>query len=175
MWNFRDAVRQAAKKADIPQTRARKFLDALFDSMEEALSSGEPVRITKWFVLKPVVRGKRRARNPRTNEAILINDRIRVKFKPLKRIKDIQAKMTAHLDARKAAETYVSELFLYYADKIDEWIRSGVMGEFMEQKLADAREAYSKRVPQWVREEFDYFEDLLKKMIEERKKRLGLA
>jgi len=175
MWKLKDAVKQAAEQAAIPQARAQRFLEAFFDSIEKTLGMGEPVRVTKWFVLEPVLRGKRRGRNPRTNEAILINDRYRVKFKPLKRIKDIQTKMTAHLDARKAAETYVSELFLYYADKIDEWLKTGEMDNFMEQKLADAREAYSNRVPEWVRAEVDYFEGVFRKMVDERRKRLGLA
>jgi len=174
MWNFKDAIKRAAEEAGISQTRGRKFLKAFFNTIYEALNRGESVKIPRWFAMIPVLREKRRGINPRTKEAIFINDRYRIKFKPLKNIKAIQDRLTAHLDARKVAETYVSELFLYYADRIDHWVKTDELDEYMDKKLADAREAYARRVPQWVREETDYFEELLRKMINERKKRLGL-
>jgi len=175
MWNIKDAIKEAAKKADVSQVKAKKFIDEFLGSIEEALKKGEAVKLAKLFVLTPVMRGKRRGRNPRTNQAILIKDRYKVKFKPLKKIKDVQKNMTAHLDAEKAAETYVSELFLYYPDKVDNWIKTGALDEFMEKKLADAREAYAKRVAENIRTQTDYFEVLLQKMIAERKKKLGMA
>lgn len=174
MWNMKDAIKEAASKADISASKAKKFIDEFFNSMVDALGRGETVKVSKLFTLTPVMRGKRRGRNPRTKQAILIKDRYRIKFKPLKNIKDIQKRMTAHLDARKAAETYVSELFLYYPDKVDNWIKTGVLDEFLENKLAYARESYAKRVPEEVRTQTDYFELLLQKMISERKKKLGL-
>lgn len=173
MWNMKGAIKDAAGKAEISASKAKKFIDEFFGSITEALGKGESVKVAKLFILTPVMRGKRRGRNPRTNQAILIQDRYRVKFKPLKSIKDIQKSMTAHLDAKKAAETYVSELFLYYPDKVDNWIRTGVLDEFLENKLAYARKSYTERVSEDIRTQTDYFELLLQKMVSERKKKMG--
>ena len=80
-----DAVSTVAslKKAD-----AAKAVDAVFDSIAEALKQGSEVRLVGFGTFHVAKRAASEGRNPRTGEKIQIAASKQPKFKPGKQLKD---------------------------------------------------------------------------------------
>ena len=70
--NKTELVNSVAEKADITKKDAEKVVSALFDSIEEALSSGERVQLVGFGTFEVKERAARTGRNPKTGEEIEI-------------------------------------------------------------------------------------------------------
>jgi len=77
-----DLVRRVHKVDFINKTQASKAVDLLLEIMKEQLAEGESVMISGFgkFVVKD--KSPRKGRNPRTGEAIILEARRVVTFKP---------------------------------------------------------------------------------------------
>ena len=77
-----DIINRVAEKTGVPKMKAEQAVDALFQSMKEALTRGERIELRGFgvFVVKPRKRGV--GRNPRTGEEVAIPSGKTIRFKP---------------------------------------------------------------------------------------------
>lgn len=78
----RDLINEVVEKAGLTKTRAEKAVEALFDSMKQALVRGERIELRGIgvFLVRPRKSGI--ARNLRTGEPVSLTPGKAVKFKP---------------------------------------------------------------------------------------------
>lgn len=81
-----DIVNRVADRTGVPKMKAEQAVDALFNSMKEALARGERIELRGFgvFVVKPRKRGV--GRNPRTSEEVAIPPGKTIRFKPGKEL-----------------------------------------------------------------------------------------
>lgn len=81
-----DIVNRVADRTGVPKMKAEQAVDALFNSMKEALTRGERIELRGFgvFVVKPRKRGV--GRNPRTGEEVAIPSGKTIRFKPGKEL-----------------------------------------------------------------------------------------
>lgn len=86
--NKTDLINQVAEKATMTKKDAAKAVDALFDSIIEALSTGDKVQIVGFGNFEIRERSARKGRNPQTGEEIEIAASKVPAFKPGKLFKE---------------------------------------------------------------------------------------
>jgi DNA-binding protein HU-beta len=81
-----DIINRLADQTGIPKLKAEHAVDALFNSMKEALARGDRIELRGFgvFVVKPRKRGI--GRNPRTGEEVAIPSGKTIRFKPGKEL-----------------------------------------------------------------------------------------
>lgn len=81
-----DIINRLADQTGIPKLKAEQAVDALFDSMKDALARGERIELRGFgvFVVKPRKRGI--GRNPRTGQEVAIPSGKTIRFKPGKEL-----------------------------------------------------------------------------------------
>jgi DNA-binding protein HU-beta len=81
-----DIINRVADKTGVPKMKAEQAVEALFQSMKEALTRGERIELRGFgvFVVKPRKRGV--GRNPRTGEEVAIPSGKTIRFKPGKEL-----------------------------------------------------------------------------------------
>lgn len=77
-----DLVKAVARKVQQPESQVSTIVNATFDSIREALASGDEVAITGFGTFRISERGAREGRNPQTGERIMIPSRRSPSFKP---------------------------------------------------------------------------------------------
>lgn len=84
-----DIVNRVAERTGVPKMKAEEAVEALFNSMKDALTKGSRIELRGFgvFVVKPRKRGV--GRNPRTGEEVAIPSGKTIRFKPGK---ELQAK-----------------------------------------------------------------------------------
>jgi len=65
-----ELVAAIADRTGLNRNQAKDALDAVLDSVTEALSNGDAVRLVGFGAFKPVTRAAGTARNPRTGETV---------------------------------------------------------------------------------------------------------
>ena len=87
--NKKQLINSVSELLDGSVTKAslKEVIDATFQAMEGALTSGKKVSVSKFGALMLVERQARKGRNPQTGEEIQIAARSSVKFKPAKNLK----------------------------------------------------------------------------------------
>jgi DNA-binding protein HU-beta len=90
-----DIINRLADQTGIPKLKAEQAVDALFNSMKDALARGDRIELRGFgvFVVKPRKRGI--GRNPRTGEEVAIPSGKTIRFKPGK---ELQAHETGLVD-----------------------------------------------------------------------------
>ena len=76
-----ELVARVAEKVGIKKKDAAGLVNALFETIKEALKAGESVNITGFGSFKVVQRAAREGRNPATGELIKVPARKVVRFK----------------------------------------------------------------------------------------------
>jgi DNA-binding protein HU-beta len=81
-----DIINRLADETGIPKLKAEQAVEALFDSMKDALSRGDRIELRGFgvFIVKPRKRGV--GRNPRTGEEVAIPSGKTIRFKPGKEL-----------------------------------------------------------------------------------------
>jgi DNA-binding protein HU-beta len=81
-----DIINRLADQTGIPKLKAEQAVDALFNSMKDALARGDRIELRGFgvFVVKPRKRGI--GRNPRTGEEVAIPSGKTIRFKPGKEL-----------------------------------------------------------------------------------------
>lgn len=67
-----DLINSVAAKADVSKKDADKLVNAVLDSIVEALASGDKVQLVGFGTFEVRERAERKGRNPRTKEDIVI-------------------------------------------------------------------------------------------------------
>lgn len=103
-----DIVNRVADRTGVPKMKAEQAVDALFNSMKEALARGERIELRGFgvFVVKPRKRGI--GRNPRTSEEVAIPPGKTIRFKPGKELQARGFSADDDANANGADETNVS-------------------------------------------------------------------
>lgn len=86
--NKADLVAAVAEKAEVSKKDAEKAVNAVFASIEEALSRNEKVQLVGFGTFEVKDRAERTGRNPQTKEAIVIPASKVPGFKAGKALKD---------------------------------------------------------------------------------------
>jgi DNA-binding protein HU-beta len=79
--NRADLVTRISKDAEITKRQAEKALNALVDSVQEALSKGDSVTLVGFGIFTVMSRAARKGRNPQTGREIFIPASKTAKFK----------------------------------------------------------------------------------------------
>ena len=83
-----DMVAQVTIRAALSSSQASTAVNAVFDSITDALAGGEPVALTGFSTFSIRFRPVRRGRNPRTGEPIDVAALTAPSFKPGKTLRD---------------------------------------------------------------------------------------
>jgi DNA-binding protein HU-beta len=86
--NKNDLIAKVSESSDLSKADAGKAVDAVFDSITGALSSGDEVRLVGFGTFAVAQRAATKGRNPRTGEEIDIPASKQPKFKAGKGLKD---------------------------------------------------------------------------------------
>lgn len=86
--NKNDLVAHVAEVAELSKADAGKAVDAVFDSIIDALKKGDDVRLVGFGTFAVAERAASEGRNPRTGEKISIPASKQPKFKAGKALKD---------------------------------------------------------------------------------------
>ena len=70
--NKTELVAQVAKRANLPLTTSRKAVQALCDSISDALKDGDRVQLVGFGTFKVTARAAREGRNPQTGKTMHI-------------------------------------------------------------------------------------------------------
>ena len=91
----KDIVKKIADETGIPQMDVLEIVQMLFDGITQILVEEGGIELRNFGVFKVKERKPRKARNPRTGEAVMVSARRTVTFKPgtemLKRVGELQA------------------------------------------------------------------------------------
>ncbi|MEL6257989.1 MAG: HU family DNA-binding protein [Pseudomonadota bacterium] len=87
--NKGDLTKAVAKDAGLTQADAQKAVDAVFDSIADAVKGRNKVAIAGFGTFEPKTRGAREGRNPATGEKIQIAEKTSATFKPATALKDL--------------------------------------------------------------------------------------
>ena len=86
--NRADLVTRISKDADLTKRQAEKALNALVDSVQEALSKGDSVTLVGFGTFTVMSRAARKGRNPQTGREIFILASKTPKFKAGKGLRE---------------------------------------------------------------------------------------
>jgi DNA-binding protein HU-beta len=96
-----DLTRSAMERLDLSRKDAVALIDGVFEDIQEAVMSGEPVKIPGFGQFKVRDRAARMARNPATGEQVKVPAKRVFKFLVAKALKEA---VMAKRGARKAAK-----------------------------------------------------------------------
>lgn len=86
--NKTDLINAVAEKSELSKKDAAKAVDAVFESITEALKKGNKVQLVGFGSFEVRERAARKGRNPQTGEEIDIPASKNPAFKPGKQLKD---------------------------------------------------------------------------------------
>jgi len=96
--NKNELIAEVASSADLTKAKATEAVDAVFDAITGAMSSGDEVRLVGFGTFTVVSRKATTGRNPRNGQVIKIAASNQPKFRPGKALKEVVNKKS-----RKAA------------------------------------------------------------------------
>ena len=100
-----DLVRSAMERLELARKDAVALIDGVFEDIEAACVSGEPVKIPGFGQFKVRDRAARMARNPATGEQVKVPAKRVFKFLPAKALKEaVMAKRGRSAAAKKTAK-----------------------------------------------------------------------
>ncbi len=86
--NRNELVEAVISRTELRKSEASKAVDAVFESIGNALKSGDEVRLVGFGTFSVAARDASEGRNPRTGEKIKIAASRQAKFKPGKGLRD---------------------------------------------------------------------------------------
>ncbi len=101
----RDLVQLIAEKTNVQQQKAKEVIQCFLDEIITELANGNRLEFRDFGVFEPRKKAPRLARNPRTGEKIQVPQKVTVKFKAGRMMKErLQAKAPQPADpARRAS------------------------------------------------------------------------
>ena len=86
--NKNDLIAKVADMTLLSKLDASRVVGSIFDTIEQALTAGDKIRLVGFGTFSVVKRAASTGRNPKTGEPMQIPASIRPKFKPGKGLKD---------------------------------------------------------------------------------------
>lgn len=86
--NKAEFVADVAERMGEPKMKAEEAVNAVFDALTSALKKGEEVRLPAFGVFAVTETKERKARNPQTNEEVIVPAGKRARFRPGKALKE---------------------------------------------------------------------------------------
>lgn len=86
--NKQNLIDQVASSLQIEKKKTKEVIEAMLQSLGEALKDGEEVRLSGFGLFKVIETKERTGRNPATGEVITIPAGKRVKFSAYKELKE---------------------------------------------------------------------------------------
>ena len=86
--NKNDLIAKVADMTLLSKLDASRVVGSIFDTIEQALTAGDKIRLVGFGTFSAVKRAASTGRNPRTGEPVHIPASIRPTFKPGKGLKD---------------------------------------------------------------------------------------
>ncbi|MCK5003713.1 MAG: HU family DNA-binding protein [Candidatus Aminicenantes bacterium] len=88
--NKNDLVTELLKDSDMTKTKALKFVDLMIDTIADELKRKDgKLTLVGFGTFKAITKKRKKGRNPRTGEEIIIPKRKSVKFLPGKKLKEL--------------------------------------------------------------------------------------
>ncbi len=88
--NKNDLVMELLKDSDMTKTKALKFVDLMIDTIADELKRKDgKLTLVGFGTFKAITKKRKKGRNPRTGEEIVIPKRKSVKFLPGKKLKEL--------------------------------------------------------------------------------------
>lgn len=81
-------VEKVAKKVELPKNKTNEVIDAVLETIQSALKSGDEVRFVGFGTFKTIKRAARKAKIPGTNKEVSIPATRAVKFQAGKQLKE---------------------------------------------------------------------------------------
>lgn len=108
--NKQDLVRSATERLELSRRDAVALVDGIFDDIQAAVVSGEPVKIPGFGQFKVRDRAARMARNPATGEQVKVPAKRVFKFLPAKALKEaVMSKRGSRAGAARKATKSVAK------------------------------------------------------------------
>ncbi len=101
--NKTQLIEAIAKDTGLSKKAAEAALNAFIANVQKSLKKGEPVQLIGFGTFTVVKRGRRKGRNPKTGEPMVIPARKVPKFNPGQTLKDLVAKKKSSSSSKKAA------------------------------------------------------------------------
>ena len=79
-----------------------------------------------------------------------------------------------HKNAARIARVMVADLLLYHKQEVEEGIRNGDFFERNKEALDDMRSTYDSRLDEEVRNQWDYLEPAIQKLLRDKREELGV-
>jgi predicted Zn finger-like uncharacterized protein len=76
--------------------------------------------------------------------------------------------------AKRLARVIISEIELYNKQLVERGIKEGNFYELLEKELQEGRKLYEERVPEHIRNKYNFLDETIKQFIEKKKKEMGL-
>lgn len=108
--NKQDLVRSAIERVELSRKDAVALVDGLFEDIQAAVVSGEPVKIPGFGQFKVRDRAARMARNPATGAQVKVPAKRVFKFLPAKALKEaVMSKRGGRKTSRTASKASASK------------------------------------------------------------------
>lgn len=83
-----DIIEKIHNTTGLSKKDSAEMIESVFSIMKESLEAGETIKISGFGVFEPKQKNARRGRNPQTGEAITIEARKVLSFKPSSLLRD---------------------------------------------------------------------------------------
>lgn len=123
--NWRELVERTASKTGLSKAQVDRVLEAFVEVASEAIAAPGSVKLKRIGTLSAEWRDGRVLRSPRDQKRMFLDGRFQLAFRPSDSVKQELAnrspqhwKSAEHQGAWRLAETLLSDLELYHADKV---------------------------------------------------------
>lgn len=86
--NKAELIAAVAERTGESKAKAGELVDAVFDVVTDALTKGDEVKLPSFGAFAVVTTAARKARNPQTNQEVIVPAGRRARFKPGKALKE---------------------------------------------------------------------------------------
>jgi DNA-binding protein HU-beta len=86
--NKAELITAVAERTGESKAKAGELVDAVFDVVTDALTKGDEVKLPSFGAFAVVTTAPRKARNPQTNQEVIVPAGKRARFKPGKALKE---------------------------------------------------------------------------------------
>jgi DNA-binding protein HU-beta len=84
-----DIVEKLAVDLEVPKAKVERALDAVIESIIEAMKKGDKVNISGFGIFTAKHKEARTARNPKTGASVQVPAKTAAKFRPAKNLKEV--------------------------------------------------------------------------------------
>ncbi|HPH02828.1 MAG TPA: HU family DNA-binding protein [Spirochaetota bacterium] len=84
-----EIVESISREVDVQKKDIAFVIDSFFEKVKGSLSEGDPMELRGFGTFGYKIRKGRKARNPRSGEAVVVDDRVVIFFKPGKEFKQL--------------------------------------------------------------------------------------